>query len=121
MLKRLRAGLSLLVHPRKLWREHRRAAIALIVLAIVAVAAVIVAWQELKRPADVHNETAIEHFKPEPPKEAPKPKPGHRGARPTVNWPMYGLNPQRTRYLPARGVKPPFHKLWRYTQRPLLE
>ena len=34
---------------------------------------------------------------------------------------MYGLNPQRTRYLPARGVKPPFHKLWRYTQRPLLE
>ena len=34
---------------------------------------------------------------------------------------MYGLNPQRTRYLPARGVKPPFHKLWRYTERPLLE
>ena len=120
MLKRLRAALSLLVHPRKLWREHRRVALALIGLAIVAIAAVIVAWQALKRPADVHNETAIQHFKPEPPKEPPKPKPG-RGARPTVNWPMYGLNPQRTRYLPARGVKPPFEKLWRYTQRPLLE
>ena len=34
---------------------------------------------------------------------------------------MYGLNPQRTRYLPARGIKPPFRKLWRYTERPLLE
>ena len=34
---------------------------------------------------------------------------------------MYGLNPQRTRYLPARGVRPPFRKLWRYTEHPLLE
>ncbi|MBS1845435.1 MAG: PQQ-binding-like beta-propeller repeat protein [Actinobacteria bacterium] len=121
MLKRARSALALLVHPRKLWREHRRVAIALIVVAIIGVGGVIVAWQELKRPADVHNEAAIEHFTPEPPKEAPKPKPGRHGARPTVNWPMYGLNPQRTRYLPARGLKPPFHKLWRYTQRPLLE
>ncbi len=119
MLKRARSAFSLLVHPRKLWREHRRVAIALIALVVVGIAGVIVAWQELKRPADVHNDTAIEHFKPEPPKEAPKPKRGL--PRPTVNWPMYGLNPQRTRYLPARGVKPPFQKLWRYTQRPLLE
>ncbi|HVX34533.1 MAG TPA: PQQ-binding-like beta-propeller repeat protein [Solirubrobacterales bacterium] len=120
MPKRLRAALSLLVHPRKLWREHRRVALALIGLAILAVAAVIVAYEELKRPPDVHNEAAIRHFKPEKPKEAPKPR--HRGEPPpTVNWPMYGLNPQRTRYLPARGVKPPFRKLWRYTERPLLE
>ena len=34
---------------------------------------------------------------------------------------MYGLNPARTRYLPAKGIKPPFRKLWRYTERPLLE
>ena len=34
---------------------------------------------------------------------------------------MYGLNPARTRYLPAQGIKPPFRKLWRYTERPLLE
>ncbi len=95
-------------------------ALALIGLAIVAIAAVIVGYEELKRPADVHNETAIRRFKPEKPKEAPKPT--HRGAPPrTVNWPMYGLNPQHTRYLPARGVKPPFRKLWRYTEHPLLE
>ena len=35
--------------------------------------------------------------------------------------PIYGLDPGRTRYLPARGIAPPFRKLWRYTQRPLLE
>lgn len=120
MLKRLRSALVLLVHPRKLWREHRRAAFALIGLVVIVIAGAIVAWQELKRPADVHNEAAIRHFKPEPPKEPPKAAPGRKGPS-TVNWPMYGLNPQRTRYLPARGVKPPFQKLWRYTQRPLLE
>ena len=34
---------------------------------------------------------------------------------------MFGLNPARTRYLPAKGVKPPFRKLWRFTERTLLE
>ena len=35
--------------------------------------------------------------KPPPPKQAK-----------TVNWPVFGLNPARTRYLPVKGVKPPF-------------
>jgi outer membrane protein assembly factor BamB len=120
VLKRARSALVLLVHPRRLWREHRRWAIALIALVVIGVAAVVVAYEELKRPADVHNETAIEHFKPEKPKEAPPPRKVH-GKPQTVNWPMYGLNPQRTRYLPARGIRPPFRKLWRYTEKPLLE
>lgn len=118
MLKRLGSGLSLLVHPRRLWREHRRIAFALIAVVILAVAAAVVGYEVLKRPADVHNEAAIRHFVPEKPKEPPKPV---HGRPKTVNWPMYGLNPQRTRYLPARGIKPPFRKLWRYTERPLLE
>lgn len=120
MPKRVGSALSFLVHPRKLWREHRRVALALIGLALAAIVAAIVGYNALKRPADVHNEAAIRRFKPEPPKEPPKSVPG-RGGSGTVNWPMYGLNPRRTRYLPARGVKPPFRKLWRYTQRPLLE
>jgi outer membrane protein assembly factor BamB len=120
VLKRARSALSLLVHPRRLWREHRRIAFALIAVVILAAAAVVVGYEVLKRPADVHNEAAIREFKPEPPKEPPKPTPGRGGPR-TVNWPMYGLNPQRSRYLPARGIKPPFRKLWRYTERPLLE
>jgi outer membrane protein assembly factor BamB len=117
--RRLRSALWFLVHPRRLWREHRRWALALIGVVAVGIAAVIVGYETLKRPADVHNETAIRHFTPEKPKEAPKREKGK--PPPTVNWPMYGLNPQRTRYLPARGIKPPFRKLWRYTERPLLE
>jgi outer membrane protein assembly factor BamB len=123
VLKRARSGLSLLVHPRRLWREHRRVAIGIVAALVLVVAAAIVGYEELKRPADVHNEKAISNFHPEEPKEAP---PSHRnpgGATEPqrVNWPMYGLNPQRTRYLPARGIRPPFQKLWRYTERPLLE
>jgi outer membrane protein assembly factor BamB len=118
VVKRLRSALSLLVHPRRLWREHRRWAIALIALVVIGVAAVVVGYETLKRPGDVHNEAAIKHFKPEKPKEAPK---RVRGRPRTENWPMYGLNPQRTRYLPAKGIRPPFRKLWRYTEKPLLE
>lgn len=118
MVNRLRSGLSLLVHPRRLWREHRRVAFALIATAILAVAAVVVGYEVLKRPPDVHNEAAIRHFIPEKPKEAPKPV---HGEPKTVNWPMYGLNPARTRYLPATGIKPPFKLIWHYSERPLLE
>ena len=50
---------------------------------------------------------------PEKPREAEEAK--------TVNWPMFGLNPARTRYLPAKGIKPPFRLLWHYTEKPLLE
>jgi outer membrane protein assembly factor BamB len=66
----------------------------------------------LKRPPDVHN--AAVPFKPE------KPKPQPKKVR-TVNWPIFGLNPARTRYLPAKGIKPPFKLLWHYTEKPLLE
>ena len=71
----------------------------------------LVGYELLKRPADVHNPDAI--FKPQKPPAPKKAK--------TVNWPMFGLDPARTRYLPAKGIKPPFRKLWRYTDRPLLE
>ena len=118
MLKRARSALSLLLHPRRLWREHRRWAIALALLVVIGVAAVVVAYEELKRPGDVHNEAAIQHFQPEKPKAPPKPV---HGKPRTVNWPIYGLNPARTRYLPARGVRPPFKLIWHYTERPLLE
>ena len=96
---------------RRLWRERRRLAVGLLVAGAVAIAgAGILAYELLKRPADVHNPDAA--FVPQKP---PKPK------AKTVNWPIFGLNPARTRYLPAKGVKPPFRKLWRYTERPLLE
>ncbi|MGN6216064.1 MAG: PQQ-binding-like beta-propeller repeat protein [Solirubrobacterales bacterium] len=111
---RLRDALRLLLHPRRLWREHRRWAIALIAGAVLAVVGIVVAYELLKRPADVHNQEAIQSFQPEKsPQPPPKPK--------TVNWPIYGLNPARTRYLPAKGIKPPFKLLWHYSEKPLLE
>jgi outer membrane protein assembly factor BamB len=77
---------------------------------IVVAGAGLLAYELLKRPADVHNSHAT--FVPQKP-----PKPEAK----TVNWPIFGLNPARTRYLPARGVKPPYRLLWHYTERPLLE
>jgi outer membrane protein assembly factor BamB len=108
----------LLLHPRRLWRDHRRAALALIGAVILVVAAAIVGYETLKRPADVHNEAAIRHFEPEKPKAPPKPV---QGKPRTVNWPIFGLNPARTRYLPAKGIEPPFRRIWHYVEKPLLE
>jgi len=111
--RRSRDALQLLLHPRRLWREHRGWAIGLIVGVFVVIGAAAVVYEQLKRPGDVHNEDAINRFKPQKPPPPKEPK--------TVNWPMFGFNPARTRYLPVAGVKPPFRKIWRFTDRPLLE
>lgn len=113
LARRSRDALQLLLHPRRLWREHRPWAIGLIVALVAVVVGGVVIYNALKRPADVHNEDAINRFKPQKPPPPKKAK--------TVNWPMFGLNPARTRYLPVKGVKPPFRKMWRFTDRPLLE
>src|SRR3954449_1094737 len=113
VLPRLRDALLLLAHPKRLWKEHRPWAIGLIAAVLVAIGAAVLAYELLKRPGDVHNEQAIERFKPQKPPPPKEPK--------TVNWPIYGQNLARTRYLPVKGIKPPFDKLWRFTDRPLLE
>ena len=108
---RLSTAWALLRDPKRLWRQHKRLVIAAGVALVLAVAGAIVAYDSLKRPADVHNPNAV--FKPEKPKRVKKPQ--------TVNWPLFGYDRARTRYLPVRGVSPPFRKLWRFTDRPLLE
>jgi outer membrane protein assembly factor BamB len=97
-------------------RSNRMLAIVLLALgAIVGVA--IIGYQVLKRPGDVHNQEAIEKFEPHKPPAVKKVTKQH----PTVNWPFYGYGRSRTKYLPVEGVSPPFEKIWRYTNRPLLE
>jgi outer membrane protein assembly factor BamB len=106
-----REGRRLIRHPRWFWREHRRLVIAVGAVALIlAVGGGILAYELLKRPADVHNPNAA--FTPQKP---PEPR------RRTVNWPIFGLNPARTRYLPTNRVKPPFRLLWHYSAKPLLE
>jgi len=114
--RRLRDDLRLLVHPKRMWRERRGLAIGIPVAILVAIAGLIFAYEAFKRPPDVHNEDVpftVETSKP-PPKITAK------GPR-TVNWPLFGLNPARTRYLPAQGVKPPFKLIWHFSEKPLLE
>jgi outer membrane protein assembly factor BamB len=97
-----------------LWhRSNRRLAMALLALGLV-VSVAILGYELLKRPGDVHNEAAIQKFHPE---KAPQPPPRPK----TVNWPLFGLNPARTRYLPAQGIKPPFRLKWHFSEKPLLE
>jgi outer membrane protein assembly factor BamB len=100
-----------LTHPRWFWREHRRLALAsAAAVLLLLVAGGVVAYELLKRPADIHNDAAA--FQPQKPKLE---------KRRTVSWPLYGYDRARTRYLPAKGVKPPFRKVWRYKDGPLLE
>lgn len=95
----------------QLWDEHRRATVALIAAVVVVIGGVVgIAYDRLKRPADIHNSQAA--FQPQKPKQE---------KRRTVNWPMYGYDRARTRYLPAKGIRPPFREAWRYTGKPLLE
>ncbi len=107
---RLRQALRLLRDPKRLWRDHRPVAIALLAGAVAIVAGIVVGYELLKRPPDVHNSHAA--FKPQKPKKQ---------VRKTVNWPIFGYDRARTRYLPAKGVKPPFRLLWHFSGRPLLE
>ncbi len=96
----------------RFWHERRGLALALLAGGVLALAAgTVLAYEVLKRPPDVHN--ADVPFEARQPKRAKQPR--------TVNWPVFGLDRARTRYLPARGVKPPFRKLWRFKDRPLLE
>ena len=71
-------------------------------LAVLAIAGVAVAgyFAFVKRPGDVSNPDAAFEAK-----EVKIPK---RSELKTVDWPIYGLNPERTGYLPGKFLDPPF-------------
>ena len=103
-------------HPvvllRTAWRHDPKGFAATLAALLVAVGAgVAVAYDALKRPADIRNPEAI--FKPEETEVKKVDK--------SVNWPVYGYDRARTRFLAARGIKPPFKRIWKYGEKPLLE
>jgi outer membrane protein assembly factor BamB len=109
--RRPRRILRSLREPKRLWRERRRLVIAVAAAALLLLAGTgVLAYELLKRPPDIHNAEAA--FQPQKPKVQ---------KRKTVNWPLYGYDRARTRYLPAKGIRPPFREVWRYTDGPLLE
>jgi outer membrane protein assembly factor BamB len=91
------------------WSVGRRLAVVGAAIALVAGVAV-AAYLVTKRPGDVSNPTASFHEQ----KRKKKPE--------TLNWPMYGYDPARVRYLPVKGVNPPFHSSeWSFQAGKLLE
>ena len=76
--------------------------------ALVVAAAALVVYLVLKRPEDVSNPDAAFQAK--------------AGSVKTVDWPLYGHDLERTRYLPAKHLDPPFgSSLWSFQAGKLLE
>lgn len=95
---------------RRWWHDRRKLGAAIGGGILLLAAAAFAAYELLKRPDDVSNGEGVP-FKQE--KRV-------RVAR-TTNWPMFGFDRARTRWLPANRVKPPFKELWKYGGRPLIE
>jgi outer membrane protein assembly factor BamB len=90
------------------WSVRRRLAVAGGAAVVVAGAGIAI-YLATKRPEDVSNPDAAFH----------KRKPA---IRKTVDWPLYGHDPQRTRYLPSKDLDPPFgSSLWSFQAGKLLE
>lgn len=94
------------------WPVAQRAAVGALAGAIL-VGCAIGAYFIFKRPGDVANEDV--GFK-----AAEVTKKVARGDE-RIDWPLYGLNRARTRYLPAKGLGPPFRTLWHFDAGELLE
>ncbi len=94
---------------KNLWENHRMATLLVGIGVVVAVVG-LAGYLTLKRPGDVSNEDAAFDAADQ-----------QKGVVGVVNWPFYGLNEERTRYLAAEGVEPPFKVAWRINGRKLLE
>jgi outer membrane protein assembly factor BamB len=78
--------------------------------AVFVIVAVGVAYLVLQRPGDIQNDDA--EFAAEE-KELEK--------KEHANWEQYGFDLERTRYLPAKGVEPPFDHRFLFDAKSLLE
>jgi outer membrane protein assembly factor BamB len=95
------------------WSTGRRLALVGALIVFVAGGAA-VAYAVLKRPGDVVNPDVAFHPKQEKKRKKPTIE--------TVDWPVYGYDNERTRYLPSKRVHPPFRpSTWSFPAGKLLE
>jgi outer membrane protein assembly factor BamB len=93
------------------WSVGRRLATVGAAVLLLGAGVAVAAYFVTKRPADVSNPTASFH-KQKPKKKKPE----------VLDWPMYGYDPARVRYLPVKGLNPPFHSSeWSFQAGVLLE
>jgi outer membrane protein assembly factor BamB len=93
---------------RQLWKHNRRE----VLIAAAAIGCLIIAlgYLAVKRPGDVLNTNAeFDPFEQKP-------------TRGLVDWPTYGFNNDKVRFLPRRGsIKPPLKPRWEYASGALME
>jgi outer membrane protein assembly factor BamB len=105
--------------PLSIWRGMTRAEQVVVVsaaIALVATAALAVVGLT-KRPGDIHNADAA--FSREEGAGKSKKPPVQKDR--TVDWPRFGYDPGRSKFLDAQSVKPPFRKVWKYHGPQLIE
>jgi outer membrane protein assembly factor BamB len=90
----------------------------LALIAVVVATSLIFAGVALvKRPGDISNpDVTFEASGDAEQKQEVKPT-DKRG----VDWPRYGYDLERTKFLNAQKVRPPFRKVWKYDQEELIE
>ena len=93
---------------RRLWNEHPAWVGGGIVLLVAAVG--LAGYLLLKRPEDVSDPNAAFDASAE-----------QQDTTREYNWPLYGFNQGRTRFLPAGLVNPPFKVKWRFNAKKLVE
>ncbi|MQA74497.1 MAG: PQQ-binding-like beta-propeller repeat protein [Solirubrobacterales bacterium] len=105
-----------LARPLEIWRSWSVRTRVLVIGGLVAVIAggAVAAYLALKREPDQVCPPPCSLEVERPPKKAERVE--------TVNWPLYGYDDQRTRYLPTRRVRPPFDASeWSFQAGKLLE
>jgi outer membrane protein assembly factor BamB len=100
-------------------RRRRRWPLWLAALLLLAGAALAVYLLFIRAPGNVSHPN-VEFKAPAKAPQAPKPPP-HRKADTGVDWPLYGYDLGRTRYLPGVGLKPPLKRLWTVPGSKLIE
>jgi outer membrane protein assembly factor BamB len=105
---------------RRIWAGTGAPERLLLAVAALSVTATVIvgAIALFKRPGDISNPDA--QFKTgklenDPTKNKPK------GENDAVNWPRFGYDEARTKFLGVQKVRPPFTKVWKYDQDELIE